>query len=131
MVRSYDVFGLTSPQSFEWFNDILYAIEQSDKDHLLELKLFLTGKVSIDEMLSIASHHELGLPDPITGLRTVTSFGRPNFPVLFAEWSEQYGKCNVGVVFCGHRRLGLTIRKLCNQISQNSSTTFHYCEEHF
>ena len=90
----------------------------------------MTGAVSMAEMTTISAHHELGLPDPLTGLQAQTYFGRPNFQELFNEWSSNQGG-DVGVVFCGPRNLGSQLRHLCSQMSSSKGTTFHYSEEHF
>lgn len=125
-----------STKSLEWFNEILHAIEQASfasSKHRLNLMLHVTGPVSGEEMPMIAAHHELALPDPLTGLHSQTLFGRPNFESLFTQWSQNSGYTDIGIVFCGPHTLGSHLRELCARYSRSVSqaVTFHYCEEHF
>lgn len=93
------------------------------------MHLYVTGSVSLEEQALITAHHELGLPDPITGLKSATSFGRPPFRALFYEWCQTLGT-KVGVFYCGPPALGAQIESLCQSFCSRS-ISFEYHEESF
>lgn len=98
---------------------------------MLELHCHMTGRVS--EGQSYYMHllnSQLG-PDPITGLRSKTAFGRPDFERLFARWAIQFATVQrIGVFYCGPRPLGKTLRYMCLRHS-TAKTSFKFHQETF
>lgn len=106
------------------------ALERTDQTGLLQIHLYVTGPVSDEEQVLIAAHHELGLQDPITGLRAKTFFGRPPLDDLFENWKEELRYEKIGVFFCGSQQLGARLESLCDQYS-SQQVQFHFHEESF
>lgn len=118
-----------STKSLEWFNDILSALERSNESGILKLHLYVTGKVTEEEQALIAAHHDLGLNDPVTGLKSPTHYGRPEFGSLFNHWA-QLGRRTIGVFYCGPPVLGKKIQRISKSTS-DGNTLFVYHEETF
>ncbi|KAF9177806.1 hypothetical protein BGZ50_008369 [Haplosporangium sp. Z 11] len=144
--------------AFEWFQDLLIALEEQNLTDFLEIRSYLTGELSAEEMNTVlmeakastaatAARHlryknlrmgrverdALESPgvlnsgqtasndssigtrdrDAITGLRSLTYYGRPNFDKVFGELAQahprEHGK--VGVFFCGPKPLGKTLNR--------------------
>lgn len=108
----------------------MIAVQRSDTHGLLRFHLYVTGPIAETEKLTITAHHLLGVQDPITGLRSLTRFGRPRWDELFAEWGDRCRGERIGVFFCGPKLLSRHLRSLCGSFS-TSTTTFNYYEESF
>ncbi|KAG0244921.1 hypothetical protein BGW41_005520 [Actinomortierella wolfii] len=145
-------------KAFEWFQDLLIALEEQNLSEFLEIRSYLTGELDEDELNTIvmeaksavsheavrAEDHPTGTSevfdegvkstesdsegedgdmgdteeededrDAITGLRSPTYYGRPNFDKIFNELSAahppEHGR--VGVFFCGPKRMGETLHR--------------------
>ncbi|KAF9583236.1 hypothetical protein BGW38_009957 [Lunasporangiospora selenospora] len=143
--------------AFEWFQDLLIALEEQNMSDFLEIRSYLTGELGAEEMniilteareaaaaaaarhlrrkyrrvgtrsqggsddqnqgLLAKSESNESLPgrdrDAITGLRSPTYYGRPNFDRIFGELAQAHPRENgqVGVFFCGPKPLGKTIHR--------------------
>ncbi|KAG0054002.1 hypothetical protein BGZ83_012172 [Gryganskiella cystojenkinii] len=151
--------------AFEWFQDLLIALEEQNLSDFLEIRSYLTGELCSEELNTIlmearasaaaaASKHlrrkmkeqqqaqqgtgehgaDLFQPpipsinlsgsddsltgealtrDAITGLRSPTYYGRPNFDKIFEELSIAHPReqGQVGVFFCGPKPLGKTLHR--------------------
>ncbi|KAJ2262263.1 hypothetical protein GGI01_001659, partial [Coemansia sp. RSA 376] len=106
-------------KSFEWFQDLLKAIEEEDDarmqeygdsaEKMIEIHTYLTGKLNMTQMEHV--HMNEDELDPITGLRSPTNFGRPNTDLIFRAVAHEHPATDVGVFFCGPVKLGSTIDK--------------------
>lgn len=56
--------------------------------------------------------------DAITGLRSPTFFGRPNWDMVFRSVRKIHGTGEVGVFFCGPKELGSQLHIKCNMYSE-------------
>ncbi|KAG0309889.1 hypothetical protein BGZ98_003432 [Dissophora globulifera] len=159
--------------AFEWFQDLLIALEEQNMSDFLEIRSYLTGELSAGEMNTVltearvsaamvAARHlkettkkqeqernrEQGKRDPdaneppekeeglhessnpstetlsesrdrdaITGLRSPTYYGRPNFDKIFGELATAHPREHgqVGVFFCGPKPLGKTLHRCANK----------------
>ncbi|KAG0265515.1 hypothetical protein DFQ27_000594 [Actinomortierella ambigua] len=171
----------SSAHAFEWFQDLLIALEEQNLSEFLEIRSYLTGELDADELNTIvmeaksamslqkslkrratratsrpSSHRSHTMAeegrhittgnqtadttdqaaktamgddeegddddiedaeeddrDAITGLRSPTYYGRPNFDKIFSELSAahppEHGQ--VGVFFCGPKRMGETLHR--------------------
>ncbi|KAF9922652.1 hypothetical protein FBU30_007239 [Linnemannia zychae] len=170
--------------AFEWFQDLLIALEEQNMSDFLEIRSYLTGELAADELnivmmearASAAAtaarhfrnkyHHggrsnvgkdekspevsdsstkpsplegsgafpmEVMLGedlngssetlsdardrDAITGLRSPTYYGRPNFDKIFGELAMAHPReqGQVGVFFCGPKPLGKTLHRFARK----------------
>ena len=55
--------------------------------------------------------------DAISGLRTPTNYGRPNWDAIFRAIRKIHSPAEAGVFFCGPKGLGSTLHVKCNMYS--------------
>ncbi|KAJ2866480.1 hypothetical protein GGH94_001521 [Coemansia aciculifera] len=127
--------------SFEWFQDLLKAIEEEDDarmqeygdsaEKMIEIHTYLTGKLNMTQMEHV--HMNEDELDPITGLRSPTNFGRPNTDLIFRAVAHEHPATDVGVFFCGPVKLGSTIESAAKKWSSEGQdgTKFYYNKENF
>jgi NADPH oxidase 5 len=103
--------------SFEWFRALLAELEKADHRTLLDIHLCMTGARSgVTSMgLEMAREvlHAAGRSDLITGLRTHTHFGHPDFQALLGEIVRRHAPATVDVYFCGPPGLAKKLRGTC------------------
>ncbi|KAJ3089858.1 hypothetical protein HK102_005315 [Quaeritorhiza haematococci] len=63
-------------QAFEWFQDLLATIEESVPSSFLEIHVYLTGHMSIDDIHNIVLNDQEEF-DPLTELQSRCHYGRP------------------------------------------------------
>jgi len=56
--------------------------------------------------------------DTITGLRTPTNLGRPNWDAAFKSIGKLHGSTDAGVFFSGPKSLGSQLQSKCNLYSR-------------
>ncbi|KAJ3012277.1 hypothetical protein HKX48_006355 [Thoreauomyces humboldtii] len=127
-------------ESFSWFQSLLSTLEQSIPTTFLEIHVYLTGKLSLDDIQNIVLNDPDAEYDALTELRNKTHFGRPDWPRIFAgvriatERDGSLGKGNstrtVGVFYCGPAVLAHTIRRSC-AASGGGGVNFDFRKEHF
>jgi predicted ferric reductase len=102
--------------SFEWFVDLLSDLERIDDQRLLDVHLCMTGGRTGGTAVGLEIARELlhaqGERDIVTGLRTMTHMGQPDWEVVLAAIKEQHGGETVDVYFCGPPALGQKLRSL-------------------
>lgn len=109
-------------KSFEWFLTLLNKLEMEQSDHCgplekcIQMHMYMTAAQKKTDMKGIGLQIALDLMyeknkrDLITGLRTKTEPGRPNWNKIFkAIKNENKGK--VKVFFCGAPALGKTVKE--------------------
>jgi predicted ferric reductase len=114
-LRKAHFFWLNRDQySFEWFVDLLTELEQVDDTHVLDVHLCMTGGRAGGTAVGLEIARELlhaqGERDLVTGLRTMTHMGHPDWDVVLAAIKEQHAGETVEVYFCGPTALGKTLR---------------------
>jgi len=115
--------------SFEWFNEVLSALEHDNSNQFLEICTYLTGQLSVDEIRTVI----YGLDsetDQITGLQSPTYFGRPNWDQIFQEKEQKHSGKTVGVFLCGPPALSKQLAHFCTKWTRNN-TTFVFKKENF
>ncbi|KAI4109208.1 MAG: hypothetical protein L6R37_000639 [Teloschistes peruensis] len=100
--------------SFEWFRSLLMAIEAQDMDSHIEIHTYLTARIKSDDATNIMINDANGEVDAITGLRTPTNFGRPNWDAIFRGIRKIHAPAEAGVFFCGPKPLGSQLHIKCN-----------------
>ncbi|KAI9772020.1 MAG: hypothetical protein M1840_001308 [Geoglossum simile] len=116
--------------SFEWFRSLLMAIEAQDIGNRIEIHTYLTAKIKADDATNIMINDANAEQDAITGLRSPTSFGRPNWDVVFRSIRKIHEPADAGVFFCGPKGLGSQLHVKCNMFS-DSDFSFVWGKENF
>ncbi|PNY25496.1 Superoxide-generating NADPH oxidase heavy chain subunit A [Tolypocladium capitatum] len=101
--------------SFEWFRSLLLAVEAQDLENRIEIHTYLTAKIKADDATNIMINDANADKDTITGLRSPTNFGRPNWDMIFRGIRKLHSPAEAGVFFCGPKGLGSSLHVYCNQ----------------
>jgi NADPH oxidase len=119
--------------AFEWFQDLLKAIEEEDIQNFIEIHVYLTGRLKADEMKNVMLHDEEGEDDVVTGLKASTNYGRPNLDVIFPNFKKAHPNTEIGVFFCGPKPLGKNLHVASTKHSDDfeGGTKFIYNKENF
>ncbi|XP_071098234.1 NADPH oxidase 5-like [Haliotis cracherodii] len=122
-------------ESFEWFVSLLTQLEMEQAmegglGNFLEMHMYMTAALNKTDLKGISLQMALDLihkkqdKDLLTGLKTRTHPGRPDFGKLFAEIAKQ-NKGHVKVFFCGSPLLSKTIKQHCESFG------FGFSKENF
>jgi len=118
--------------AFEWFNDVLGALEQDNPNNFLEICIYLTGQMSPEEIKQVMHSAGGDTDDAITGLQSPTNFGRPNWDEIFKEKAALHSGNPVGVFFCGPAVLSKQLYKCCKKYTSTANKIkFVYHKENF
>uniref|UniRef100_A0A672MAF7 NADPH oxidase 5 n=1 Tax=Sinocyclocheilus grahami TaxID=75366 RepID=A0A672MAF7_SINGR len=129
-LRKVDFIWINRDQkSFEWFVSLLTKLEMDQADEepegrFLEMHMYMTSALSKNDMKAIGLQMALDLlakkekRDSITGLRTRTQPGRPDWAKVFQKVSEEK-KGKVHVFYCGSPALAKVIKAQCEQFGFN------------
>uniref|UniRef100_H3B1H0 NADPH oxidase 5 n=1 Tax=Latimeria chalumnae TaxID=7897 RepID=H3B1H0_LATCH len=135
-LRKVDFIWINRDQkSFEWFVSLLTKLEMDQADEepegrFLEMHMYMTSALSKNDMKAIGLQMALDLlakkekRDSITGLRTRTQPGRPDWSKVFQKLAEEK-KGKVHVFFCGSPSLAKVIKAHCEQFN------FKFYKENF
>uniref|UniRef100_A0A3B4XFX4 NADPH oxidase 5 n=1 Tax=Seriola lalandi dorsalis TaxID=1841481 RepID=A0A3B4XFX4_SERLL len=135
-LRKVDFIWINRDQkSFEWFVSLLTKLEMDQADEepegrFLEMHMYMTSALSKNDMKAIGLQMALDLlakkekRDSITGLRTRTQPGRPEWGKVFQKVSEE-NKGKVHVFYCGAPALAKVIKAQCEHFG------FHFYKENF
>ncbi|XP_031618648.1 uncharacterized protein LOC116337851 isoform X2 [Contarinia nasturtii] len=126
-LRKVDFFWINRDQrSFEWFVNLLsqLEIEQAElggaMERFLDMHMYITSALQKTDMKAVGLQlaldllHEKEKRDLITGLKTRTNAGRPNWDKVFKQIQVQK-KGKVTVFYCGPPQLAKTLRVKCDQ----------------
>lgn len=117
--------------SFEWFSEVLAALEHENLNNFLEIHTYLTGNLSVDEIRNVMYGMDEDA-DQITGLQSPTHFGRPNWTQIFDELAARHAGTEVAVFFCGPAVLSKELYRQCvSHTSTKTKTKFLYHKENF
>ncbi|NXW37127.1 NOX5 oxidase, partial [Phaetusa simplex] len=135
-LRKVDFIWINRDQKhFEWFVSLLTKLEmeqaeQEPGERFLEMHMYMTSALSKNDMKAIGLQMALDLlaakeqRDSITGLRTRTQPGRPDWSKVFGKVAEEK-KGKVQVFFCGSPALAKVIRAHCEHFG------FRFFKENF
>jgi len=118
--------------SFEWFNEILAALENENTNNFLEINVYLTQAMRLSQIREVMyGADETGL-DSVTGLQSPTHFGRPDWDNIFTTLSSKHIGQRIGVFFCGPSPISKQLAKSCSKFTcAKSGTSFVYHKENF
>uniref|UniRef100_A0A4W3IC88 NADPH oxidase 5 n=1 Tax=Callorhinchus milii TaxID=7868 RepID=A0A4W3IC88_CALMI len=122
-------------KSFEWFVSLLTKLEMDQADQepdgrFLEMHMYMTSALSKNDMKALGLQMALDLlakkekRDSITGLRTRTQPGRPDWSKVFQKVADEM-KGKVHVFFCGSPALAKTVKAQCEHFG------FKFYKENF
>ncbi|XP_038057987.1 NADPH oxidase 5-like [Patiria miniata] len=133
-IKKVDFIWINRNQkAFEWFVRLLTQLELQQagmSERFLDMHMFMTAALGKTDMKGVGLQmaldimHSKGNKDMITGLKTRTQPGRPDWDKLFADITGQR-KGKVQVFFCGSPILGKTIKAMCEKYK------FHFHKENF
>jgi len=108
-------------RSFEWFAELLLKVEQTDHRQLVDIQICMTGgRANVAALaLNLARNlsHEIGKPDWVTGLRTQTRVGVPDFDSELSAIAARHAPEPVDVFFCGPPGLGRKLSASCRRLA--------------
>jgi predicted ferric reductase/Ca2+-binding EF-hand superfamily protein len=108
-------------RSFEWFAELLLRLEQLDEPKLVDIQICMTGGRGnvAAAALNLARNlsHDIGKPDFVTGLRTQTRVGAPDFDHELAEIAARHAPDRVDVFYCGPPGLGKKLARTCRRLA--------------
>ena len=120
-LKRLDVFWVNrDAEAFSWFQHLLLRLETRRADdpafaELLQIRIFLTSfRAQADfgsQLLKLAMKHHVstGGTDLLTGLRTVSEPGRPNWDAILGAYDARpFG--DVQVLFCGPKVMAQELR---------------------
>ncbi|XP_076029976.1 NADPH oxidase 5-like [Oratosquilla oratoria] len=126
-LRKVDFFWINRDQrSFEWFVSLLsqLELEQAEQggvlDRFLDMHMYITSALQKTDMkalglqLALDLLHEKEKRDLITGLKTRTNAGRPNWDKVFRHLAGMR-KGKITVFYCGPPALGRILRYKCDE----------------
>merc|ERR1711902_328056 len=126
-LRKVDFFWINRDQkSFEWFVKLLSQLEIEQAEHggamsrFLDMHMYVTSALQRTDMkavglqLALELLHQKSKRDLITGLKTRTIAGRPNWDKVFKKVSENK-KGRVTVFFCGPPQPGKLLKLKCDE----------------
>ena len=118
--RAYFFWLNRDQYSFEWFAALLGELEARDRRGLLEIHLCMTGAhagaTSLGLELAREVMHSSGRSDMITGLRTHTHVGRPDWETMLGRIRDAHQPRRVDVYFCGPPGLAKSLAPLCHRL---------------
>ncbi|XP_017794538.1 PREDICTED: NADPH oxidase 5 [Habropoda laboriosa] len=130
-LRKVDFFWINRDQrSFEWFVNLLSQLEMEQAElgvameRFLEMHMYITSALQKNDMKAVSLQlamdlvHQMEKRDLITGLKTRTNAGRPNWDKVFKQLQDQK-KGKVTVFYCGPPQLAKILRYKCDQFGFN------------
>ncbi|XP_051484516.1 NADPH oxidase 5 [Apus apus] len=135
-LRKVDFIWINRDQKhFEWFVSLLTKLEMEQAEQepggrFLEMHMYMTSALGKNDMKAIGLQMALDLlaakeqRDSITGLRTRTQPGRPDWSQVFGKVAEEK-RGKVQVFFCGSPALAKVIRAHCEHFG------FRFFKENF
>ncbi|KAM6059004.1 NADPH oxidase 5-like [Chlamydotis macqueenii] len=135
-LRKVDFIWINRDQKhFEWFVSLLAKLEmeqaqQEPGGRFLEMHMYMTSALGKNDVKAVGLQMALDLlaakeqRDSITGLRTRTQPGRPDWSKVFGKVAEEK-RGKVQVFFCGSPALAKVIRAHCERFG------FRFFKENF
>jgi predicted ferric reductase len=109
--------------SFEWFAALLRELEKADHKSVLDIHLCMTGgrtgATALGLELAREIMHSVGRTDIVTGLRTHTHMGPPDWEPWLQTIAQLHAPEVVDVFFCGPPGLGAKLRPLCKKLGMS------------
>ncbi|XP_017753106.1 PREDICTED: NADPH oxidase 5, partial [Eufriesea mexicana] len=130
-LRKVDFYWINRDQrSFEWFINLLSQLEMEQAElgiameRFLEMHMYITSALQKNDMKAVTLQlamdlvHQMEKRDLITGLKTRTNAGRPNWDKVFKQLQDQK-KGKVTIFYCGPPQLAKILRYKSDQFGFN------------
>jgi predicted ferric reductase/Ca2+-binding EF-hand superfamily protein len=106
--------------SFEWFAALLAELETLDDRNLLDVHMCMTGgrggATAAGLEVARGVLHAVVQRDIVTGLKTLTHMGHPDWAVVLAGIAAQHAPEAVDVYFCGPQGLARKLQRICARL---------------
>ncbi|KAM9311860.1 dual oxidase 1-like [Gastrophryne carolinensis] len=136
--KVYFIWVTRTQKQFEWLTDIIREVEEKDKNDILSVHIYIT---QLNEkfdfrtaMLYICERHFQGTQNQslLTGLRSVTHFGRPPFVKFFDSLQNVHPKVKkIGVFSCGPPGMTKNVEDACRKLNKKDESHFIHHYENF
>ncbi|NXO94061.1 DUOX2 oxidase, partial [Certhia brachydactyla] len=136
--KVYFIWVTRTQRQFEWLTDIIREVEESDKNDLVSVHIYITQLAEKFDlrttMLYICERHFQKVLNKslFTGLRSITHFGRPPFVPFFSSLQEVHPEVQkIGVFSCGPPGMTKSVEQACRQMNKKDQTYFAHHYENF
>ncbi|XP_023790135.1 dual oxidase 2-like [Cyanistes caeruleus] len=136
--KIYFIWVTRTQRQFEWLTDIIREVEESDKNNLVSVHIYITQLAEKFDlrttMLYICERHFQKVLNKslFTGLRSITHFGRPPFVPFFSSLQEVHPEVQkIGVFSCGPPGMTKSVEQACRQMNKKDQTYFAHHYENF
>uniref|UniRef100_A0A674G7Q3 NAD(P)H oxidase (H2O2-forming) n=1 Tax=Taeniopygia guttata TaxID=59729 RepID=A0A674G7Q3_TAEGU len=136
--KIYFIWVTRTQRQFEWLTDIIREVEESDKNNLVSVHIYITQLAEKFDlrttMLYICERHFQKVLNKslFTGLRSITHFGRPPFVPFFSSLQEVHPEVRkIGVFSCGPPGMTKSVEQACRQMNKKDQTYFAHHYENF
>ncbi|XP_041034593.1 dual oxidase 1-like isoform X1 [Carcharodon carcharias] len=136
--KIYFIWVTRTQRQFEWLEDIIREVEETDKNSLVSVHIYITQLAEKFDlrttMLYICERHfqKVSNRSLFTGLRSITHFGRPQFFPFFNSLVEVHPEVTkIGVFSCGPPGMTTNVEKACKQMNKRHTIQFHHHYENF
>jgi predicted ferric reductase len=120
--------------AFEWFSELLSAIEEADDENVIEIRTYLTGgPKKTEDIKKLMQTEASGTRDVVTGLKARTAYGRPNWDMILSKAMVDHKGEQIGIFFCGPAPVSKTLYATARKLTMASTdgTTLRYNKENF
>ncbi|NWH91667.1 DUOX2 oxidase, partial [Aegithalos caudatus] len=136
--KIYFIWVTRTQRQFEWLTDIIREVEESDKNNLVSVHIYITQLAEKFDlrttMLYICERHFQKVLNKslFTGLRSITHFGRPPFVPFLSSLQEVHPEVQkIGVFSCGPPGMTKSVEQACRQMNKKDQTYFAHHYENF
>ncbi|KAG8180699.1 hypothetical protein JTE90_005796 [Oedothorax gibbosus] len=136
--KLYFIWVTRSQKQFEWMIDIIREVEDTDKNGLVDVHIFITQFYEKFDfrttMLYICERHfqKVCGRSLFTGLKSKTHFGRPDFQVFFNSLrSEHSDVSKIAVFSCGPPLMTRSVQLSCEELNKHEGAIFVHHYENF
>uniref|UniRef100_UPI00398F1C9E dual oxidase 2-like isoform X2 n=1 Tax=Pristiophorus japonicus TaxID=55135 RepID=UPI00398F1C9E len=136
--KIYFIWVTRTQKQFEWLEDIIREVEETDKNSLVSVHIYITQVAEKFDlrttMLYICERHfqKVSNRSLFTGLRSITHFGRPQFIPFFNSLMQVHPEVTkIGVFSCGPPGMTNNVEKACKQMNKRHKIQFNHHFENF
>ncbi|KAM8973226.1 dual oxidase 1-like [Pelodytes ibericus] len=136
--KVYFIWVTRTQKQFEWLTDIIREVEENDSKELLSVHIYITQLAEKFDfrttMLYICERQFQKVQNQslLTGLRSITHFGRPPFVDFFNSLQAVHPKVKkIGVFSCGPPGMTKNVEAACRKVNKRDESCFVHHYENF